>query len=339
MSQMTLNGSDELELFYKQKFFFSYSGINKLLFSPIAFYNHYILKQREDSTDAHLVAGRVLHCLLLEPAKFENEFVVLPGKLPSGNNKTVVDDIFKYHVTLGNNTLLLEDYMPEILTQLLAMNLHQALKTDQQRIEKILTEENKEYFKFLKVSSEKTVIDQTILDGCRESVQILKQNRDVMSLLQLDLDDRDPDTEVHNELLLSGSIGDLPFGIKGVLDNIVVDNTSKTLFVNDLKTTGKPIQDFKDAVEYYRYWIQAVIYVKLALQKYVASEDAHNWTVQVTFIVVDKYNQVYPYQVSLETLALWQERFETDIVPQIKWHYENRRYDLPYELAIGNVKL
>jgi hypothetical protein len=336
---MTLNGSDELELFYKQKFFFSYSGINKLLFSPIAFYNHYILKQREDSTDAHLIAGSVLHCLLLEPSKFEDNFVVLPGKLPSGNNKIVVDSIFKYHVTLGNPTLLLEDYMPEILTHLSEMNLHQALKTDQQRIEKILSEENKEYFKFLKVSSEKTVIDQTILDGCRQSVQILKQNRDIMSLLQLDEDERDPSTEVHNELLLSGSIGDLPFGIKGVLDNIVVDHASKTLFVNDLKTTGKPIQDFKDAVDYYRYWIQAVIYVRLAVQKYIPMEQALEWTVQVTFIVVDKYNQVYPYQVSLDTLASWQERFEDEIVPQIKWHYENRRYDLPYELAIGNVKL
>jgi hypothetical protein len=339
MSQMTLTGSDELELFYKQKFYFSYSGINKLLFSPVMFYNHYILNQREDSTDAHLVAGRVLHCLLLEPSNFDNDFVVLPSKLPSGNNKVVVDNIFKYHINLGNNTLLLEDYMPEILTHLSEMNLHQALKTDQQRIDKILTEENKEYFNFLKISSEKTVIDQTILSGCRQSVEILKQNRDVMSLLQLDLDDRDPSTEVHNELLLAGSIGDLPFGIKGVLDNVVIDNASKTLFVNDLKTTGKPIQDFKDAVDYYRYWIQAVIYVKLALQKYVADEDVHNWTVQVTFIVVDKYNQVYPYQVSLDTLASWQERFETEIVPQIKWHYENKRYDLPYELAIGNVKL
>lgn len=339
MTQMTLSGSDELELFYKQKFYFSYSGINKLLFSPVAFYNHYILNQREDSTDAHLVAGRVLHCLLLDPENFDEYFVVLPGKLPSGNNKTVVDDIFKYHMNLGNNTLELEDYKQEILTQLLAMNLHQSLKTDQQRIDKILTEENKDYFSFLKISTEKTVIDQTTLDGCKVSVQLLKMNREISALLQLDEDERDPSTEVHNELQLAGSIGDLPFGIKGVLDNVVVDHASKTLFINDLKTTGKPIQDFKDAVEYYRYWIQAVIYVRLAVQKYIPIEQAHEWTVQVTFIVIDKYNQVYPFQVSLETLASWQERFETEIVPQIKWHYENRRYDLPYELAIGNVKL
>ena len=74
MSLPILTGSEELEQFYKQKFYFSYSGINKLLFSPVMFYNHYVLQQREDSTDAHLVAGRALHCLLLEPDNFGKQF-------------------------------------------------------------------------------------------------------------------------------------------------------------------------------------------------------------------------------------------------------------------------
>jgi hypothetical protein len=64
---MTLNGSDEMERFYQKKFYFSYSGLNKLLYSPAMFYNHYVLNQREDSKDAHLVGGSVLHCLLFEP--------------------------------------------------------------------------------------------------------------------------------------------------------------------------------------------------------------------------------------------------------------------------------
>ena len=63
---MTLNGSDEMEKFYQNKFYFSYSGLNKLLYSPAMFYNHYVLNQREDSKDAHLVGGSVLHCLLFE---------------------------------------------------------------------------------------------------------------------------------------------------------------------------------------------------------------------------------------------------------------------------------
>jgi hypothetical protein len=331
----TLIGSDELERFYRQKFYFSYSGINKLLFSPVMFYNHYVLNQREDGTDAHLVGGRVLHCLLFEPDKYDDHFVTMPGKFPTDSQRKIIDNIFKYHLTVGNNTLNLSDYSQDILTQLLTANLYQTLKTDQQRLDKILTSENTEYFEFLKLSLDKTTVDQPTLDGCKVSVEVLKNNSNVRALLQLDRDVEDKSIEAYNELFVKAEADNLPFGFHGVLDNVVVDHNSKTIFINDLKTLGKSIQDFPDSVEYYRYWIQAIIYVLLAKEKFSITDD---WNVQVTFIVIDKYNQVYPYQVSSETLAKWSESFD-DIVQKIKWHYENRRYDLPYELALGNVKL
>ena len=331
----TLIGSEELDRFYRQKFYFSYSGINKLLFSPVMFYNHYVLNQREDGTDAHLVGGRVLHCLLFEPDKYDEHFISLPGKIPTDNQRKIIDNIFKYHLTVGNNTLNLSDYSQDILTQLLTANLYQTLKTDQQRLDKILTPENTEYFEFLKLSLDKAIVDQPTLDGCKVAVEILKKNSNVRALLQLDRDEEDKSIEAYNELFVKAEADNLPFGFHGVLDNVVVDHNSKTIFINDLKTLGKSIQDFPDSVEYYRYWVQAVIYVLLAKEKFSITDD---WNVQVTFIVIDKYNQVYPYQVSSETLAKWSESFE-DIVQKIKWHYENKRYDLPYELALGNVKL
>jgi len=334
MLQTILNGSDELERFYKDKFYFSYSSINKLLFSPRMFYSHYVLQQREDSTDAHLVAGRVLHCLLLEPDNFDKQFLLLNGKLPSGNNKIIIDLIFKYHLSIGNDSLTLSDYSPEILSHLLTINLHQALKTDQQRLDKILVDENKLYFEFLKESSGKTVVDQETLDGCKSGLEVLKLNSSVRALLQLDKTDEDDHVEVYNELQLQVDIAGLPFGFKGFVDNLVIDHDSKNIFINDLKTLGKSIQDFPDSVEYYRYWIQAVIYMNMVKEKY----NLEGYAYHITFIVIDKYNQVYPYQVSSETLVQWSEKFE-EVVTKVKWHYENKQYDLPYELALGNVKL
>jgi hypothetical protein len=120
---------------------------------------------------------------------------------------------------------------------------------------------------------------------------------------------------------------------------VVIDNEAKVIFINDLKTTGKSIQDFPDAVEYYKYWIQAVIYLILATDKFLKDKpDADTWQVQVTFIVIDKYNLVYPFQVSAETMLEWRSNFKT-VIQTAVWHYNNKRYDLPYDLAIGNVKL
>lgn len=336
MNLQISTGSNELDNFYKKEFNFSYSSINKLLFSPRMFYNHYVLKQKEDSTDSHLVIGRVLHCLLLEPANFDNQFAVMTSKIPSENNKKIIDNIFRNYLVNQNNTLTLEDYSKDILTHLLTINLHQSLKTDQQRLDKILTDENNEYFEFLKLSLGKTVIDQTILDNCKISLHVIKANDDVRALLQLDKIQEDDEIEVYNELIVSMSDKNLPFGFKGVLDNVVVDHNSKTLFINDLKTSGKSIQDFPESVDYYKYWIQGTIYVMLASEKFL--KDKQDWNVQLTFIVIDKYNQVYPYQVSSESLNKWKIDFEK-IVTQIRWHYDNKQYDLPYDLALGNVKL
>ena len=339
MAIMTLTGSDELELFYKKPFWFSYSSINKLLFSPRMFYSHYVLNQREDSTDAHLVAGRVLHCLLFEADKFDQHFILLPGKLPSGNNKQVIDNIFKYHCTLGNDSLNLDDYSPEILTQLLTINLHQSLKTDEQRLAKILTEEHKDYFTFLKTSLDKTIVDEVTLNGCKESLIELKSNQAVRALLQLDKTPNDVHIKTFSEHMITVNQEHLPFGYKGILDNVVMDYDSKTLFINDLKTTGKDIASFPDSVSYYKYWIQAAIYHKLAWTNFIKIlPDAVEWNIVITFIVIDKYNQVYPYQVSKETLEIWLSDFE-DIEDKLRYHYDNREYKLPYELALGNVKL
>ena len=336
MNLQISTGSNELDNFYKKDFYFSYSSINKLLFSPKMFYNHYVLKQKEDSTDSHLVIGRVLHCLLLEPANFDNQFAVMTSKIPSENNKKIIDNIFRNYLVNQNNTLTLEDYSKDILTHLLTINLHQSLKTDQQRLDKILTDENNEYFEFLKLSLGKTVIDQTILNNCKISLDVIKANDDVRALLQLDKIQEDDEIEVYNELIVSMSDKNLPFGFKGVLDNVVVDHNSKTIFINDLKTSGKSIQDFPESVDYYKYWIQGIIYVMLASEKFL--KDKQDWNVQLTFIVIDKYNQVYPYQVSSESLNKWKIDFEK-IVTQIRWHYDNKQYDLPYDLALGNVKL
>jgi hypothetical protein len=339
MIQTVLNGSDELERFYKQKFYFSYSGLNKLLYSPAAFYNHYVLNQREDSKDAHLIGGSVLHCLLFEPDAYNDKFISMPGKFPTDSQRKIIDNIFRIHCGIGNNSLLLEDYSTDILTQLLTANLYQALKTDAQRLEKILTEENKEYFEFLKSSLDKTVVDQPTLDGCKAQVEILKSNKDIRALLQLDKTEEDDHIEVFNELYIKMDHDRLPFGLHGFLDNVVVDKDSKTIFVNDLKTTGKSIQDFPEAVEYYKYWIQAVIYLVLAAEKFLNDKpDRHEWNVQVTFIVIDKYNLVYPFQVSQESMRQWKIDFR-NILNIAQWHYENKQYSLPYDLAVGNVKL
>jgi hypothetical protein len=339
LQTQNLTLSEELERFYSEKFYFSYSSINKLLFSPRLFYSHYILNQKEDSTDAHLIAGRALHCLLLEPEKFDELFVTLPGKIPTDSNKIIIDHVFNNHyLPMNNDALTLDDFPNELLGQMVVNNLYQSLKTDVQRLEKLLTSNNKEYFDFLKIKQTKTVIDPAVKQQAETALEAIKANDRVTALLQLETE-RPEGVSVYNELFLTTDLEKYPFGFKGFIDNVVVDENTKRLFINDLKTTNKSIQDFPESVAYYRYDIQATMYVGLAYEKFLKDRpDANEWTIVFTFIVIDKYNQVYPFQVSKETLANWEEEFSF-VVIQLDYHYLNRDYTLPYQLAIGNVIL
>lgn len=340
--------SKELEKFYSNKLYFSYSGINKLLYSPRLYYKHYILNEREDGTDTHLVAGRAAHCLLLEPDVFDDLFTMMPGKIPTDSNKVIIDYIFiNNYLPMKNDSLTLEDFPQDILNQLLTNNLYQNLTDDKKdksitgdskRLEKILTDNNKEYFNFLKTKETKTVIDFAVKEKAQETVNCIRENKTISALMCLD-HDNSGNVTVYNELALLSDWDEYPFGFKGIIDNIVIDENIKTIFINDLKLTNKLIQDFPDSVYKFRYNIQSTIYKGLAYDKFISHrDDAKEWKIVFTFIVADKYNQIYPFQVSETTADEWQSEFYS-IVKQLEYHYNTKDYTLPYELAVGNIKL
>ena len=119
------------DLFYKGEFSFSYSSLNRLLFSPKLFYRDYILKEREEKTDKHLIEGKLLHLLILEPERLHEQFSIVPTKIPSDNVRRVLNQVKETaHLNVVPN---LEDHEPEIITALKHQNLYQSIKDDSKR--------------------------------------------------------------------------------------------------------------------------------------------------------------------------------------------------------------
>jgi hypothetical protein len=101
-----------------------------------------VLNQREEKLGAHLIEGKVIHCLLLEPEKFNEKFMVSPLSLPSENSKAVIDKVFqhaKQNMLLDSELKSLDSVIIDILKE---ANLHQSLKTDEQRVDKIVTDQS-----------------------------------------------------------------------------------------------------------------------------------------------------------------------------------------------------
>lgn len=325
--------------FYNKPFNFSYSSLNKLMWNPVVFHSLYVLGIKEEKQDAHLVQGKIIHSLLLEPEKFEDNFIVSPDNLPTGNIKTVVDRIFAHHQELaknGDTREMLEDFEDAILDVMKDMNYHQTLKTDHQRLDKAVTAETRNYWAFLKAKGNKTLISQEDYNFCLGAVEIVKANKKVCNLLGFNTTPFE-NKEVYNELPLSIKMQNKPFGLKGIVDNLVIDHDKKILYINDVKTTSKELKDFPESIEFYSYWMQAVIYSVLVSLTYTNLMLA-GYQVKFTFVVIDKMFQVYPFEVSDNTLKNWADRFE-GVINKAEWHYINQNYELPYDFATGRVVL
>lgn len=134
--------------FFSREFLMSYSGLSKLNYSPGAFYLHYVLKQRDDVMNKSMIEGSLIHCMLLTPEKFNEQFVVLPDAFPSDNPKKVIDRLSKHiqeaypEIVDTKESILpyLENVQNAVIDILKDENLYQSLKTDVQRLDKILTE-------------------------------------------------------------------------------------------------------------------------------------------------------------------------------------------------------
>ena len=326
------------EKFYSNvNFKFSYSSLNKLLFSPSLFYKDYILEDREIRTDKHLVEGKLIHCLLFEENKLNDKFNILPGKLPAESNIKVLNAL--YNITSNRESSLLSQdptFQQEILKVLVDQNLYQALKLDDARLEKIQTADNESYWDYLKNSS-KDAIDGDTLAKCKDQAENIKSNKDVMALFEDVQTDFELDPiETHAEKYLKSDLLDRSFGLHGYLDYYKINHSTKEVTICDLKTTSKTISDFKETIDFYNYWLQAAIYCKLVFANLGENEQEYN--ILFKFVVVDKYNQVYVFDVTDETLNGWASALE-DVIERANYHYTEKNYSLPYDFLLGNVKL
>lgn len=324
-----------IDKFFDEKIYLSYSAISTLLYSPKVYADKYIDKVKEEKYSEHLLNGKVIHCLLLTPTHFEEEFIVSDVNLPSGNTKDMIDYIYSIR---SDAAPLLKDYSTQILARLVKINLHQTLKEDELRLKKIITPEAINYWNFLIRGKGKNIIDQETFEYCQGAVETLRNDSEILSLLGQDLNPFNvlENKVVLNEHFLQMDIESLPFGFKGILDNIVIDNIEKVIIINDFKTTSKPLQDFKDSVTYYNYWIQAIIYIALVQESF---KELEGYTIKFNFIVIDGFYNYYIFKVTEPTLDEWLSKFQSDIKPRLLYHFENRDFNLPWELATKKLVL
>ena len=315
--------------FINTPFQFSFNSLSKLLTVPSQFYKEYVLGEREKVTTKYFTKGELIHYLVLQDGHIDDKYCVLPNDLPSPNVVSILDKL--YAETPEKSLDECADRIDEILTEI---NLYQTIKDRDKRVAKVADDKGVSYWNYLHNAEGKIAISSDMMLECVELAEIIKSNDEIMRYLGRGLDgDR---YAVYNEYELQiDKLSSYNFGLKGVIDNFVVDTQDKIVYINDFKTTSKNIQDFPESVKNYGYYWQAAIYYTL-IKKCMKLED--DWQVKFAFIVFDKNNQLYRYEVLSNTMEAWRINLSSDL-SIASWHLDNMRFDLPYKFAIGKMKL
>jgi len=80
--------------------------------------------------------------------------------------------------------------------------------------------------------------------------------------------------------------------------------------------------------------MQAAMYVELVS----CTKQIDPSEISFSFLVIDKYQQVYVFDVEKNTMLLWREKLKSKL-EVARYHYDNRYYALPHEFATGKITL
>lgn len=287
-----------------------------------------------------MIEGSLIHCLLLKPEAFDDEFILASNAVPSASQIEVLQRLFVHHDELckenDDDTIYLsktvEDYSTAVLDILEDINLYQSMKIHT-RLKKIINDTTQEYWEFMIKSTGKKIIGHDTYDFCKAVVDKITSNPTIMSVMGF-FDDDMLNFEKFNEIELVASESTYPFMLRGIVDNMVIDNDNKEIRINDLKKTGKSISEFQNAIDLYRYWLQGAFYKKLIELSYLTQPKYKDYTVVFRFLVVDPYMQIAPIRVSDDTMKIWSENLDKELL-KATYHIENRNFELPYEYLVN----
>lgn len=283
-----------------------------------------------DNKEGFYKLGTLIHQYILEPDKFK---VIAVDKV-SEKGLTIaylVWDNLKH--SLVSEEVSLYDIMEdtEYLDQLIADNSYQNPNWKIETRRAKLIEEIAPYINELLKNDGKVLISDKELSTIMGAASTLKINRSTEPYVNLESSktvDVYNETEIFWELYIGGE----KMQLKSKLDKFVVNHTTKTISVIDLKSTGKPVDQFLESFQKYRYGRQLTFYT-----------DAVMWYVENVLKLVGYSLAKYSHIIAVETsgfyearvfaipndqLSDYREEYE-ELLDRIQWHVNTNEWYYP----------
>jgi hypothetical protein len=271
--------------------------------------------------------------------------------------KGVIDETYRLHMKhrveadpADRETL--DTFKLELLDQMVQQDLNQGFvdgkravngvvpTADDKRLDKAITSDNNKYFLAMQEASGKTIVDMSIMETAQEKSKAILSNKRAMVYLTSNSIKEDVRMEMELQSEFEG-MGHT-FGLKGIIDCVKIDYLNHKIYITDLKTTSKALEEWREGFEpsIYMYWMQCVVYNELILSLVPDTQENKDepWKVEICFIVIDKFNHVYPFSVSPQSMQKYRAKTK-ECMMKAQWHLDENSYELPHDYERGVVVL
>tara|TARA_R110002020_G_scaffold208452_6_gene414196 strand:- start:6089 stop:7189 length:1101 start_codon:yes stop_codon:yes gene_type:complete len=312
----------------------SHSSLGALSVSPL-YFRKYKEKELEEYKSRSLDLGSAIHCYVLRPTDFNSEYftndVAPVGGMMGTFIETLVaiekDDFEGLDGRFSDNTL----------DDIYILAYEQAgFKTKIETVIKNFEKpENQEYYNLLRkhygmihLSSK----EFSTLVNCNNAIIYHKLCNALF--VKSPLDNRLCFNE--KEVLFSTDdtifkSDNYEFKIKSIIDRLVVDRDSKTIYLIDLKTTSSSVYNFESSYRKYAYYRQLALY-KQSLIAALPGIGVADYTIKCYIVAVQTtgLNECVVYEPSEKDLKKGEKEIQS-LIDRLVWHSEKNSWDYPKE--------
>jgi hypothetical protein len=323
----------------------SYSSLKVFAEDRKKYYRKFVLGEpiKEEETNS-LKLGSLVDCLLFTPSDFDDRFTLAISQVPKGQYGKFVEELMKI-------TLRSTDENGRVNRELESMmeDAYNAVKFDRDGSiidfkrdtfetvkAKFFGTEVELYYKQLRDSHGKTVIEMSTLEAAQAVVNELKTNfvtRDIINATS------SPNFKVLKQFPIVGQISStitksIPYDVKVLPDLIHINHDKKVIYLFDLKTAWDNEGEFHTNYLKYKYYLQGALYFYLLVEWKNKQKGMEDYMVNFpAFIVAESSNYKNPliYTTNLANFNQGMRGFNMrgrynpgiiKIVQDIMWHRE-----------------
>ncbi len=197
---------------------------------------------------------------------------------------------------------------------------------------RVKQKEFQDYFKYRLIKDEKYCITKDVYNHICSIGKSMSESNDVqISALKF----------LHKDKVFFRKVFTKPdanrIGMRACVDVVKLDGMNKCIKVNMIKKIDANLEDFPDMISKLGLDITMAMYSEVVEHEFKHLIDKKQ-TVKYNFIVVDKNDLHYIFEVKAGTFAKWKKKLGEQM-NRADWHIKNDNFKLPYEFMNNNMSI